>query len=147
MEGTTNAAVVDGGKQGLGGREASGEPASSAAKAVNAPKGEGKYARGTEDGSSKIMAARQLHGRPTLAEHLGRNQSTIWRWERSKVQVGEVEAFNAAVAKLPTLPQPEPKGTGTGSKVKRAVALLDQAADDSKFGKAKLIDELRAILA
>jgi hypothetical protein len=137
--------VVEGAKQGLGGREASGEPASSAAKSLNRPKGENRYAVGVDKESDAVRAARKLHGRPTLSEALGINQSTCWRWENGKVQVGEVDAIKAAVAKIATLPAPEPKGNGQASKVKQAQALITRAAEDKAFSKAKLIEELLSI--
>jgi hypothetical protein len=139
----------EGVKSGLGGRETVGEPASSAAKSISKPKGENRYARGTDKESAAILAARKLHGRPTLSTALGINQSTCWRWENGKVQTGEVDAIKAAVAKIADLPAPEPKGTGTGSKVKQAVALLDTVAsrpEGDVVDVDKLVSELRKVL-
>jgi hypothetical protein len=129
-------------KQGLGGRAASGEPASSAAKSVSNPKGENRYARGTEDASAAILEGRKLHGRPTLSAALGINQSTCWRWENGKVQPGEVDAIKAAVKTIADMPAPEIKGKGAGSRVKSAVALIRANADiDPDFA-----DELLKLL-
>jgi hypothetical protein len=139
--------VTDAGKQGLGGRPASGEPAESAAKAVNAPKGEGKYAARTEELCARILEASKAAGRANFAEWVsatyGRKitPSAVWRAERNKLSVDE-SVFWATVD-LAAAPKREVKSKA--GKMDAIVALLDQAAEDKSYTKAKLIEELRKL--
>jgi hypothetical protein len=146
---TTTAPVTDvnDGKQGIGGRPASGEPAESAAKAVNAPKGEGKYARGTEDLCARILEVSKAAGRANFATWVSETYdrkitpSAVWRAERNKLSVEE-SVFWGTVD-LTAAPKREVKSKA--GKMDAIVALLDRAAEDRKMSKAQLIDELRKL--
>lgn len=146
---TTTAPVTDvnDGKQGIGGRPASGEPAESAAKAVNAPKGEGKYARGTEDLCARILEVSKAAGRANFAEWVsstyGRKitPSAVWRAERNRLSVDE-SVFWATVA-LAAAPKREVKSKS--GKMDAIVALLDKAEADKSITRAELIARLREL--
>jgi DNA-binding transcriptional regulator YiaG len=84
------------------------------------------YATGTTELCARVLAARELVGRPTLAAHLGISQSACWRWERNRVHPGsELKALQAAGTKggpLDKLPAGKPVGRAT--KIEAAKALV-----------------------
>lgn len=140
---------VTDGKQGIGGRPASGEPDSSKAKVLGNGDANGSDARwvakGFQDLSTKVLAARESIGRPTLAEFAGASQSAIWRWERDRITHGELEAVQVLVKRIDAGELPAAKAKGRTSAVKQAQAILARAAEDKSFTKAKLIEELLAL--
>jgi hypothetical protein len=159
---STTAAPVDAGKQGIGGREATGEPDSSKAKVLNGDQGaSARWVKpGFEDLSKKVLAARASIGRPAFAEWASSvasegqpepvtvSQSAVWRFEQNRITHGELDLVKKVVAAIDAGRLPaSTKKAGRTSKVAQALELLEKAAEDKQFSKVKLIEELRAVLA
>jgi hypothetical protein len=102
-----------------------------------------RYAPNMDDLSAKVLKAREDVGRKALAEFAEQSQSAIWRWERSRVQPGEVDAIRALVQRIEAgeLPVPEPKTRG--SKLDRVREVLAQA---DKLSKKDLVTQLTEVV-
>jgi transcriptional regulator with XRE-family HTH domain len=105
---------------------------------------EPRYAPGTDELSTQVLAAREKVGRVALAEFLGVSQSAVWRAERSRIHPTEVAHLRERMADIDQLPVPEPKARGLRADL---TAVIDAAAADKTVTKAKLIEQLRDVLA
>jgi hypothetical protein len=139
--------------QGMGGQPATGEPEPKA-KVEPKPEPAPRYAPDMDELSAKVLKAREDVGRKNLADFAGQLQSAIWRWERSRVHLTEIDAIRRLVQRIEAgeLPVAEPKQS-QGSKadlvarIEAAVDLLGKSRGDKKVTKTALVDQVLDVLA